>query len=82
MLRLCTDQWERIQGHFPEERIPEGRPGRKPVPANVATLGSGLALQHPLLTAAPRSRSLIARLTSENSEGASGKAWLRCRRDV
>lgn len=33
MLRLCDDQWERIREHFPEEHIPEGRPGRKPVPA-------------------------------------------------
>lgn len=33
MLRLSTDQWERIREHFPEEHIPEGRAGRKPVPA-------------------------------------------------
>ncbi len=33
MLRLSDDQWERIREHFPEENIPEGRPGRKPVPA-------------------------------------------------
>ena len=33
MLRLRDDQWERIRPHFPEEHIPEGRPGRKPVPA-------------------------------------------------
>lgn len=32
MLRLSDEQWERIRGHFPEENIPEGRPGRKPVP--------------------------------------------------
>jgi len=32
MLRLRDDQWERIREHFPEEQIPEGRPGRKPVP--------------------------------------------------
>ncbi len=32
MLRLTDDQWDRIRGHFPEENIPEGRPGRKPVP--------------------------------------------------
>ena len=32
MLRLGDDQWERIREHFPEENIPEGRPGRKPVP--------------------------------------------------
>jgi transposase len=31
MLRLRDDQWERIQKHFPEENIPEGRPGRKPI---------------------------------------------------
>jgi transposase len=30
---LSDDQWERIREHFPEESIPEGRPGRKPVPA-------------------------------------------------
>src|SRR5215813_4692805 len=33
MLRLRDEQWERIRDHFPEEQIPEGRPGRKPVPA-------------------------------------------------
>lgn len=32
MLRLTDDQWGRIREHFPEENIPEGRPGRKPVP--------------------------------------------------
>lgn len=33
MQRLCDVQWERIREHFPEEHIPDGRPGRKPVPA-------------------------------------------------
>jgi transposase len=33
MLRLRDEQWERIREYFPEENIPEGRPGRKPVPA-------------------------------------------------
>lgn len=33
MLRLRDDQWERIREHFPDEHIPESRPGRKPVPA-------------------------------------------------
>lgn len=33
MLRLRDDQWEWILEHFPEEHIPESRPGRKPVPA-------------------------------------------------
>jgi transposase len=32
VLRLSDDQWERIREYFPEENIPEGRPGRKPVP--------------------------------------------------
>ncbi|GIK88562.1 MAG: IS5 family transposase ISMac11 [Betaproteobacteria bacterium] len=32
MLRLNDAQWERIREHFPEENIPGGRPGRKPVP--------------------------------------------------
>lgn len=32
MLRLTDEQWERIQNHFPEENIPAGRPGRKPIP--------------------------------------------------
>jgi transposase len=30
MLRLRDDQWERIREHFPEEHIPDSRPGRKP----------------------------------------------------
>jgi transposase len=25
-------QWARIRNHFPEEHIPDGRPGRKPIP--------------------------------------------------
>ncbi len=33
MLRLSDEQWEQIREHFPEENIPEGRAGRKPVPA-------------------------------------------------
>ena len=30
---LTDAQWERIRRHFLEENIPDGRPGRKPVPA-------------------------------------------------
>jgi hypothetical protein len=33
MIRLSDEQWERIRHHFPEEHIPDGRPGRKPIPA-------------------------------------------------
>lgn len=33
MLRLSDEHWERIREHFPEENIPEGRSGRKPIPA-------------------------------------------------
>ncbi len=29
---MSDEQWERIREHFPEENIPDGRPGRKPVP--------------------------------------------------
>jgi len=32
MIRLSDGQWDRIRKHFPEEHIPESRPGRKPVP--------------------------------------------------
>jgi transposase len=32
MIHLSDEQWDRIREHFPEENIPEGRPGRKPVP--------------------------------------------------
>jgi transposase len=32
MLQLSNEQWERIKHHFPEENVPESRPGRKPVP--------------------------------------------------
>jgi transposase len=31
MIRLTDEQWERIRKHFPEH-IPDGRPGRKPIP--------------------------------------------------
>jgi transposase len=33
MSRLTDMHWEKIREHFPEESIPDGRPGRKPVPA-------------------------------------------------
>ena len=32
MLRLRDEHWERNREHFPEEHIPEARPGRKPIP--------------------------------------------------
>ena len=32
MLQLRDDQWERIRDQFPEEHIPDTRPGRKPIP--------------------------------------------------
>src|SRR5262245_1616161 len=32
MIRLTNEQWERIRNHFPEEHLPDGRPGRKPIP--------------------------------------------------
>src|ERR1700739_594195 len=32
MIRLTDGQWERIRNHFPEENIPDGRAGRKPIP--------------------------------------------------
>ena len=30
-MKLSDEQWEMMRRHFPEENIPEGRPGRKPV---------------------------------------------------
>src|SRR5262245_22320895 len=32
MIRLTDDQWGRIRHHFPEEHIPDGRAGRRPIP--------------------------------------------------
>lgn len=32
MLKLSDNNWERIKDYFPEENIPVGRPGRKPIP--------------------------------------------------
>src|ERR1700746_4189366 len=32
MIRLTDEQWERIRAHFPEEHIPDGGAGRKPIP--------------------------------------------------
>lgn len=40
MLRLSDEQWELIREYFPEENIPEGRPGRKPVPAREVLEGA------------------------------------------
>ncbi len=33
MLRISDEQWELIRKHFPQERYPDDRPGRKPIPA-------------------------------------------------
>jgi transposase len=33
VIKLSDGQWEQIRGHFPEESIPDDRPGRKPIPA-------------------------------------------------
>lgn len=33
MTKISDAHWERIRHHFPEEHIPDERPGRKPVPA-------------------------------------------------
>ena len=33
MMRLSDEHWDRIRHHFPEENIPSGRAGRKPIPA-------------------------------------------------
>lgn len=32
MIKLTNANWDRIKHHFPEENIPEGRAGRKPIP--------------------------------------------------
>jgi transposase len=32
MIWLRDSEWERIRDHFPEEKIPDGRAGRKPIP--------------------------------------------------
>jgi len=32
VLKLRDEQWERIREHFPEENVPDSRPGRKPIP--------------------------------------------------
>src|SRR5436190_13876129 len=32
MIRLRDSEWEPIRDHFPEENIPDGRPGCKPIP--------------------------------------------------
>ncbi|MFY9315301.1 MAG: IS5 family transposase [Burkholderiales bacterium] len=40
MLRLSDERWERIREYFPEENVPEGRPGRKPVPAREVLEGA------------------------------------------
>lgn len=33
IVKISDAQWGRIRHHFPEENIPDERPGRKPVPA-------------------------------------------------
>jgi hypothetical protein len=31
-VKWVYDRWERVRGHFPEENLSGGLPGRKPVP--------------------------------------------------
>ena len=33
MHKISDEDWRKIRHHFPEEDIPDGRPGRRPVPA-------------------------------------------------
>jgi len=33
VLRVTDEEWELIRKHFPEEHIPDDRPGRKPIAA-------------------------------------------------
>jgi hypothetical protein len=33
VLRVTDEQWGLIRKHFPEEHIPDDRPGRRPIPA-------------------------------------------------
>ncbi len=52
-ITLTDAQWERIRQHFPEENIPGGRPGRKPVPTRrvleaVLAAYASAALEHPV----------------------------------
>jgi dTDP-4-amino-4,6-dideoxygalactose transaminase len=48
MIRLRDEQWERIRDHFPEEKIADGRPGRKPIPTRcVLEALEGLPLECP-----------------------------------
>ena len=78
MLRLRDEQWERIRGHFPEDHIPEGRPGRKPVPARdileavLWILNTG-AQWHMLPQCYPNYKRCIAGFSS----GASGRCCAR-----
>jgi hypothetical protein len=37
MVKISDAHWDRIRHHFPEENIPDERPGRKPVPARGQT---------------------------------------------
>ena len=58
MIRLSDEQWERIRNYFPEEHIPDGRPGRKPISTR-RVLGSLVDSQH---------RRTVAHAASDLSE--------------
>jgi len=45
MLKLGDEHWARIRERFAEENIPDGRPGRKPIPTR-EVLGSFVDPQH------------------------------------
>src|SRR5262245_4976170 len=45
MIRLTDEQSERIGDHFPDEHIPDGRPGCRPIPTR-RSLEASLAILH------------------------------------
>ncbi|MES4785137.1 MAG: hypothetical protein C4294_04225 [Nitrospiraceae bacterium] len=81
MLRLRDDQWERIRDHFPEEHIPEGRPGptryrRAVLEAVLWILNTG-AQWHMLPPGDPKTKRGIA----GSSRGAHAKRSVRSSRN-
>jgi transposase len=66
MLRLSEEQWDRIKGHFPEEDVPESRPGRKLAPTRrrieaVLWILSTAAQWHVLPQSYPNSKTVHRR---------------------
>jgi hypothetical protein len=69
MIRLTDEQWERIRKHFPEEHIPDGRPGREPIPTRDCARGGAVDAQHRCAAAPVAAKAIRTGLGRDGLDG-------------